>query len=235
MSLSLRHAMSIHGLRSLARAWTLAWAVSSVQSTEAQSFVGREQISAWFAAHHPSIAAGDRRINAVLLVVDTSRAYVASVADSLPLQVTAAIDSQFAALAARNEVEGLAKELVAGRLRVPGSDSTLPVYIVDGVRTQRIDSLDVRSIEDIQLIKVADAASKYGSDAAKGGAIVVRITHGEEWARVIDASNRQRLIGIGTAPERIDFGDMQIMHVRAGIYGPYPLYITVMRLKARTA
>lgn len=205
--------------------------ITAMSSAPAQSVVGYEEISAWIAAHHQNIIAGDPHVNALLFVVDTNSAYVASVADSLPLAVMAAFDSGFAAVGARNAIQGMANDLVAGRLWVPGADSVRTIYIVDGVRVKRVDSLAVQDIEDIQVLSGAAAASKYGSDAAKGGAIVVKLTHAEGQMRVIDASNRERLTKLGINPERVDRGDMQTMQVKAGVYGPRSLYIVVMRLK----
>jgi hypothetical protein len=194
----------------------------------AQAPIRFDEFSAWIARNHPNVVAGDARVNAVLIVVDTNSRYVASVADSLPLEVTAAIDSVFAAVGAHNAIEATARELVAGRLRVPDTDGP-PVYIVDGVRVGRVDSLSVNEIENVQIVKGVDA-SKYGADAAKAGAIVVTMTHYEHRSQVIQSSHRQRLVGLGIQPERIDFGDTQMMHIRAELVGPNPLYITVLRL-----
>ena len=58
--------------------------------------------------------------------------------------VTAAIDSTFAVVAAHNEIRETATQLVEGRLRVPGGDSTPPVYIIDGVRVTRDDNIRQR-------------------------------------------------------------------------------------------
>jgi hypothetical protein len=223
--------MSILRFPAIAAASFLVAIVAVPQPSAAQPMVGNEEISAWIAARHPNVRAGDRRINAVLIVVDTSGGYVASVTDSLPTAVRAAIDSGFAAVAAHNAIEDAARELVAGRLRVPGTGEAQPVYIVDGVRTKRVDSLTAHEIEKIQLVAAAEAASAYGPDAAAGGAIVVTITHGEGQRRVIGASNRQRLTSLGLEPDRVDLGSLQIMHVRSGVHGPSPLYITVMHLK----
>ena len=134
----------------------------------------------------------------MLLVLDSLNHYVASVADSLPAAVTAAIHSMFASAVAHNEVEGMARELVAGRLRVPGSGGNEPIYVVDGARAVRVNSLPLNSIENIRFMNAAEAASAYGADAARGGAILVTMIHNEGWDRVIEASHRQRLSKLWT-------------------------------------
>ena len=205
-------------------------AIASIgPSAVAQAPIGYNEFNAWIARHHPNVISGDARVNAVLIVVDTSSQYVASLADSLSFEIIAAIDSVFASVGAHNAIEGMARELVAGRLRVPGTDGEA-VYIVDGVRVRRVDSLKVNSIENIRLLKGADA-SKYGVDAAKGGAIVVTMTHSERQREVIDSSQRQRLTKLGIQPERVELGNVQMMHINSGTVGPYPLYITVLHLK----
>ena len=205
-------------------------AIASIApSAAAQGLVDHDEISAWIARSHSNVVAGDPRVNAVLIAVDTNNQYVASLADSLSLEIMAAIDSVFASVGAHNAIEGMARELVAGRLRVPDADGQ-GVYIVDGVRVNRVDSLSVNSIENIQLIKGADA-SKYGAGAAKGGAIVVTMTHSERRRQVIDSSQRQRLTKLGIQAERVDFGNVQMMRLSPGIIGPYPLYVTVLHLK----
>lgn len=193
--------------------------------------IPRGAMTEWTARHHASVFDGDPRVNSLTFVVDTNSQYVASSADSLPLAVTAAIDSMFAFVAAQNEIRETAVPLVEGRLRVPGGDSTPPVYIVDGVRQKRVDSLSVTAIESIQLVKPADAASVYGPDAAKSGAVVVKMEHRSPKNAAIDSSIRQRLAKLGISPERVDLGNMQWMHTRAGIIGPSPLYINVLWLK----
>ena len=77
----------------------------------------------------------------------------------------------------------------------------------------------------------AEAASKYGSDAAKGGVILVTTIPDEGWNRMVKASHLERLRKLGIEPERIDFGDQQVMQVRAGVYGPYRMNVTILRLK----
>ncbi len=197
----------------------------------AQPGIGHAEISEWIASHHPNVIAGDRSVNAVLLVVDSLGHYAASVADSLPVAVTAAIDSMFASVGARNEIEGMARELVAGRLRVPGTGGNEPIYLVDGLRVRRVDSLPLNSIGNIRFMNVAEAVSAYGPDVAKGGAILVTMIHDEGWSRIIEASHRQRLSKLGIQPEQIAFGNTEMMDVRPGVYGPNRMYITVLRLK----
>ena len=91
----------------------------------------------------------------------------------------------------------MARELVAGRLRVPGSGGNEPIYVVDGARAVRVNSLPLNSIENIRFMNAAEAASAYGADAARGGAILVTMIHNEGWDRVIEASHRQRLSKLG--------------------------------------
>jgi hypothetical protein len=217
-------------VRVILAAWSLVASAFVAHSAAAQ-VIGYDEFGPWIAAHHPNVQAGDRRVNAVLLVVDANGQYVASVADSLPFAVIAAIDSGFSSVGAHNAVEDMARELVADRLRVPGMGAHQPLYIVDGVRVGRVDSLSANEIENIQLLKGDEAVSKYGPGAADGGAIVVTVAHSESWSRVVTSSNRERLSRLGIDPERVDMGDTQMMHVRAGIVGPYPMYITVLRLK----
>jgi hypothetical protein len=191
----------------------------------------RGTLSEWAARYHANAFAGDSRINSLTFVVDTSSQYVASSADSLPVAVTAAIDSIFAFVGAHNEIRETAAQLVEGRLRVPGGDSTPPVYIVDGMRVKRVDSLSANAIETIQLVKPADAASAYGQDAAKSGAVVVKMSHLAPKNAVIDLSIRQRLEKLGIAAERVDLGNMQWIVTNAGVFGTNPTYINVLYLK----
>ena len=191
----------------------------------------RGAISEWAARYHPNAFSGDSRVNSLTFVVDANSEYVASSADSLPVAVTAAIDSMFALVAAHNEIRETATQLVEGRLRVPGGDSTPPVYVVDGVRVKRVDSLRVNAIDSIRLVKPADAALAYGPDAAKSGAVVVKLDHRDGKNRAIDDSIRQRLARLGIAAERVDLGDMQWVVTNSGVFGASPTYINVLHLK----
>jgi len=195
--------------------------------------VPRGAISEWTARYHANAFAGDSRVNSLTFVVDTNARYVASSADSLPVAVTAAVDSIFAIVAAHNAIRETAAQLVEGRLRVPGGDSTPPVYIVDGVRMKRVDSLKLNAIESIQLVKPADAALVYGPDAAKSGAIVVTLDHRSPKNSAIDVSILQRLSKLGIAAERVDLGNMQWIVTNGGVFGTNPTYINVLFLKGR--
>src|SRR5262245_61206186 len=44
---------------------------------------------AWIERNHPNVITGDARVNSVFIVVDTNSQYVVSLADSLPLEITA--------------------------------------------------------------------------------------------------------------------------------------------------
>jgi hypothetical protein len=205
-------------------------AISSIASpTPAEAQIHYNTFYGWITQYHRNVLLGDAHVNAVLIVVDTNSQYVASLADSLSIETVAAIDSAFASVGSRNGVAEMARELVAGRLRVPGATGQA-VYIVDGVRTGRVDSLNATWIENIQFATGADAA-KYGADATDGGAIIVTMTHAERHGQVIGASHRQRLIKMGIQPERVDLGDVQMMHHGPGIVGPAALYVTILRLK----
>ena len=195
--------------------------------------IPRGAISEWTARYHANAFAGDSRVNSLTFVVDTNARYVVSSADSLPLAVTAAVDSIFAVVAAHNAIRETATQLVEGRLRVPGGDSTPPVYIVDGVRVKRVDSLKLNAIESIQLLKPADAALAYGPDAAKSGAVVVTLDHRSPKNPAIDMSILQRLSKLGIAAERVDLGNMQWIVTNAGTFGASPTYINVLFLKGR--
>jgi hypothetical protein len=221
--------MNIRRAHTAAAVLSLVGLASIARSAAAQAPISYDTFNAWIARNHPNVISGDARVNAVLVVVDTNSQYVASVADSLSLTVLAAIDSVFASVGAHNAIEEMARELVSGQLRVPDADGQ-PVYIVDGVRVRRVDSLSVNSIENIQFVKGADA-SKYGADAANGGAIVVTMTHSERRRQVIDSSQRQRLSKLGIQPERIDLGNEQMMRLGPGSIGPNTLYVTVLHLK----
>lgn len=187
-------------------------------------------IREWTARYHAN-AFTDPRINSLTFVVDTNSRYVASSADSLPDDVKAAIDSGFAWVEAHNAIYDTIVELVAGRLRVPGGDSTPPVYVVDGIRVKRVDSLEANSIEAIQLVKPADAATVYGPDAAKSGAIVVKMDHRKRKHPAIEATIRQRLAKLGISAERVDLGNMMWIVTGAGVIGRNPTYINVLHLK----
>ena len=193
--------------------------------------IPRGAISDWTARYHPNAFAGDSRVNSLTFVVDTNALYVASSADSLPVAVTAAVDSIFAVVAAHNAIRETATQLVEGRLRVPGGDSTPPVYIVDGIRVKRVDSLRLNAIESIQLVKPADAAMAYGKDAAKSGAVVVTMDHRGPKNPAIDMSILQRLTKLGIVAERVDLGNMQWIVTNAGVFGTNPTYINVLYLK----
>ena len=193
--------------------------------------VPRGAISEWTARYHANAFAGDSRVNSLTFVVDTNAQYVASSADSLPVAVTAAVDSIFAAVAAHNAIRETATQLVEGRLRVPGGDSTPPVYIVDGVRVKRVDSLRLNAIESIQLVKPVDAALAYGQDAAKSGAVVVTMDHRSPKNQAIDMSILQRLAKLGIDAERVELGNMQWIVTNAGVFGASPTYINVLYLK----
>lgn len=186
-------------------------------------------IAEWTARYHAN-AFTDPRLNSLTFIVDTNSHYVTSSADSLPLAVMAAVDSIFARVAAQNEMRETTTQLVEGRLRVPGGDSTPPVYIVDGVRLTRVDSLNTNAIESIQLVRPADAASLYGPDAAKRGAVVVKMEHRGPKNPAIDLSINQRLAKLGISRDRVDFGNMMWIVTRT--IGPNPTYVNVLHLKA---
>lgn len=192
--------------------------------------VPRGAITEWTARYHAN-AFTDPHVNSLMFVLDTNSQYVASSADSLPMAVKAALDSSFAAVEAYNAIHETAVQLVEGRLRVPGGDSTPPVYIVDGVRLKRIDSVSADAVESIQLVKPADAASAYGPDAAKSGAVVVKLLHRRPKNTAIDLSIRQRLAKLGIAPERVDLGNMQWMVTGPRVIGPNETFINVLHLK----
>src|SRR5437762_5245393 len=151
---------TIHRARAAAAVVSLIAIASIAPSAAAQALLRPDEIFPWIARNHPNVVSGDPRVNAVLIVVDTNSQYVASVADSLSVEVMAAIDSVFASVGAHNVIEEMARELVAGRLRVPDADGTPAVYIVDGVRVSRVDSLSLNAIENIQFVKGDEAASK---------------------------------------------------------------------------
>ncbi len=205
----------------------LAAMTSLAPSATAQPFGARE-VRGWIERNHPAVIAGDPRVNSVFIVLDTNGQYVASRADSLPIEVSAAIDSTFDSVGARNAVAEIARELVAGQLRVPGSEGQA-VYIVDGVRVNRLDSLSADAIENIEFKKGADAV-KYGA-ASNGGAIIVTTMRHEERAQVIASSNRRSLEALHLATDQVDLHDVQMMHVRGGVLGPNPLYVTIMHFK----
>jgi len=222
---------SIRSTRLTALVSSLIAIASIAPISEAQNGPGHAEISQWIGRNHPNVIAGDPRVNAVLIVVDSASRYVASVADSLSPPVIAAIDSIFASVGAHNVIESMAHELLAGRLRVPNGDGSQPIYVVDGVRVGRVDSLMENAVKSIQFMNGAEAASKYGADAAKGGAVLVTMIHDEGWSQLVQASHRERLRKVGIEPERIDFGNTQMMQVRAGTFGPYRMNVTILRLK----
>ena len=193
--------------------------------------IRRGAISEWTARYHANAFTGGSRVNSLTFVVDTNAQYVASSADTLPVAVTAAIDSTFAVVAAHNEIRETATQLVEGRLRVPGGDSTPPVYIVDGVRVKRVDSLRLNAIDSILLVKPADAARAYGPDAAKSGAVVVKLERRGPKNPAIDDNIRQRLAKLGIDADRVDLGNMQWIVTNAGVFGANPTYINVLYLK----
>jgi hypothetical protein len=193
-------------------------------------FIPPYVIFGWIERYHPNVIAGDPRVNAVMVVADTNNRYVASVADSLSRDPMTAIDSSFALVEAKNAAADAARELVAGRLRVPGSDGSRPLYVVDGVRVKNIDSLSADGIVGIRLLKAADAMSTYGADGANG-AIVVTTMHAQVDNGVLNSDIRRRLTKMGIRPERVDLGNLMQMHVRGGVVGPNSLYITVLHLK----
>jgi hypothetical protein len=194
--------------------------------------IRRGAISEWAARYHANAFNGGSRVNSLTFVVDTNAQYVASSADSLPVAVTAAIDSIFAVVAAHNEIRETATQLVEGRLRVPGGDSTPPVYIVDGVRAMRVDSLRINAIDSVLLVKPADAARAYGPEAANSGAVVVKMEHRSPKNPATDMSILQRLAKLGIDADRIDLGNMQWIVTNAGVFGTNPTYINVLYLKA---
>ena len=193
--------------------------------------IRRGAISEWTARYHANAFTGGSRVNSLTFVVDMSAQYVASSADTLSVAVTAAIDSTFAVVAAHNEIRETATQLVEGRLRVPGGDSTPPVYIVDGVRVKRVDSLRLNAIDSILLVKPADAARAYGPDAAKSGAVVVKLERRGPKNPAIDDNIRQRLAKLGIDADRVDLGNMQWIVTNAGVFGANPTYINVLYLK----
>jgi hypothetical protein len=193
-------------------------------------FIPPDVIFGWIERYHPNVIAGDPRVNAVMVVADTNNQYVASVADSLSRDPIAAIDSGFALVAAKNAAADAARELVAGRLRVPGSDGSRPLYVVDGVRAKKIDSISADAIVGIRLLKAVDATSTYGPDGANG-AIVVTTMHAQVDNGVFNSDIRRRLTKMGIRPERVDLANLMQMHVRGGTVGPNPLYIMVLHLK----
>jgi hypothetical protein len=226
------HRVHVIGSLTLAAIALVAAAANAQTARRDPPPIPRGAISEWTARYHPNAFVGDSRVNSLTFVVDTNALYVASSADSLPVAVTAAVDSIFAVVAAHNAIRETATQLVEGRLRVPGGDSTPPVYIVDGARVKRVDSLRLNAIESIQLVKPVDAARAYGPDAAKSGAVVVKMDQRGPKNPAIDMSILQRLAKLGIDAERVDLSNMQWIVTNSGVFGTNPTYINVLYLKA---
>jgi hypothetical protein len=117
---------------------------SAARPAAAQTTLGFEELRALIARNHPKVYS-DARLNAVLIVVDTSGGYVASLADSLPPAVIAALDSVFASVGARNEAEAAGRPApvadTAGQARWHRLiDSTRREWLTRmGIRAESID------------------------------------------------------------------------------------------------
>ncbi len=142
-----------------------------------------------------------------------------------------------------NQLQGRAAGVTVIQDGRPGSPSKVrirgfssfqnndPLYIVDGVPTQDISTLNPNDIENITVLKDAGAASIYGSRASNG-VIVVTTKRGTEGVRV----NFNMYYGVqdpGDGPEYVlntqEFADLQWLVYRNDgtneihpIYGPSP-------------
>lgn len=82
---------------------------------------------------------------------------------------------------------------VRGMSTVNGND---PLYVVDGVPTDEIKSINPADIESIQVLKDAASASIYGSRAANG-VIIVTTRHGKEGRLTVNVNYAASLQTVG--------------------------------------
>jgi TonB-dependent starch-binding outer membrane protein SusC len=102
----------------------------------------------------------------------------------------------------------------SSRVRIRGISSFQnndPLYIIDGVPTQDISSLNPNDIEQLSVLKDAGAASVYGSRASNGVIIVTTKKGGTGIKVTYDAYFGTQLPGKGpTSQLAYSTGNMQI-------------------------
>jgi len=104
-------------------------------------------------------------------------------------------------------VTGSGRPGETSKVRIRGFSSFLnndPLYVVDGVPTQDISSVNPYDVASVSVLKDAGAASVYGSRASNG-VIVVTTRHGEKGIKVTyDMSMGIQQPGKGTGSDLLD-------------------------------
>lgn len=117
------------------------------------------------------------------------------------------------------------------KLRIRGFSSfenNDPLYVVDGVPTQDISSLNPNDVESMSVLKDAGAASIYGSRASNGVIVVTTKKGGTGVKVTYDAYFGTQLAGKGTYPDVLnptEYANLQwLVYQNDGISETHPLY-----------
>jgi TonB-linked SusC/RagA family outer membrane protein len=128
-------------------------------------------------------------------------------------------------------VTGSGRPGETSKVRIRGFSSFLnndPLYIVDGVPTQDISSINPYDVASVSVLKDAGAASIYGSRASNG-VIVLTTRQGEKGINVTyDMSMGIQQPGKGTKPDLLDtkeYANLQwLVYKNDGTVETHPIY-----------
>ena len=188
-----------------------------------------EVLRAWIQREHPGVISGTAGVNRVTIIVDSKGQFVASVVDSLSREATAAIDTAMIAVALHGVASEAANLVLTKAQKARAAGASSPVYIIDGVRVNDIDSLDTDAVQSVQVLH-GSSASVYVGDTTSVEVVVTTKPHDpKQLLKLAIDPNPERLAKIGIRPERVD--DVQVMSSRPGVVGPNRLYIAVLQLK----
>lgn len=171
-------------------------------SDDDDNFPSMRVVVEWLHARHPDVASGESNDNRVTFVVDSLGRYVRSIADSASASATAPIDSSFAFVAKQNQIEAMPVK---------------PLILVDGKRATSLrGSLPPERAASIELLDPEHAVARFGSDGARGAAVVTTTpTDPHLWRYAVGEANVEGVM---------------LAHTRAGTVAANSIYIAVLRI-----
>lgn len=192
-----------------------------------EDFPTVDVIRGWIRQFHPNVAAGDSRVNSVLIVIDAQKRYVTSMVDS-SRSLGANTDSAVVGIGFVGVFGEMLLETAKSRLR---AEVNRPVAILNGVRVANFDTVRADMVASSELIQGSKAVALYGPDAVNGAQVVT--THASAGENILMEfgirRNADRLRKVGVDPDHV--GDVMMLRTAPGVVGANRTYVTVLRLK----
>ncbi|HEY9226983.1 MAG TPA: hypothetical protein VIP11_10070 [Gemmatimonadaceae bacterium] len=173
-------------------------------------------IRGWIGDHHPDLYGRDTTSNLLYIVVDTNKNYVRSITAR-----AGEAEAASAAAAMRRFLELNDDSLMTACVSetAPVKPPARPLCIVDGARVRTLSTVQLLSASGFELLRGADARTKFGGDGANGAVVLTTIP-----ARAA----RFKKLGLGN--DSVD--NMMHLSLRAGVIGQMPLNVFVLFLAA---